>query len=130
NPVTELVTAHTGAGARPSFVRRVAELTHGNPLFVDEMMRMLVAEGRLSEVQASGALPLPHGVREVIQRRLEPLDPSVRRLLPIASVIGVEFDLETLAGVTGADYDELLDLFEQAADARVVHQSPEDLIRW
>ena len=130
NPITQLVNAHTGGGARPSFVRRVAELTQGNPLFVDEIMRMLVAEGRLAEAQAPASLPLPEGVRETIQRRLEPLDPAVRRLLTIASVIGVEFDLDTLAGVAGADYHELLGRFDEAAEARVVHELPEDPLRW
>ena len=129
-PVSQLVKAHTGGSARPSFVRRIAELTQGNPLFVDEIMRMLVAEGRLHDAQGAGALPLPAGVRETIHRRLEPLPPPVNRLLTIASVIGAEFDLETLAGVTDADYDELLDLLDEAADARVAHQLPDDLTRW
>jgi hypothetical protein len=129
-PVTQIVNAHAGGGARPSFVRRIAELTHGNPLFVEEMMRLLVAEGHVGEAQRAGVLPLPVGVRETIWRRLEPLPQAVRQLLTIASAIGAEFELDTLAGVTGADYDELLDLLDEAAEARVVHVLGDDVTRW
>ncbi len=129
-PVTEMVGAYTGGSARPGFARRIAALTHGNPLFVEEMMRLLVAEGRVREAQGSGALPLPVGVRETISRRLAPLPQPVRQLLTIASAIGAEFDLDTLVGVTGAEYDELLDLLEDAAAVRVVRELPEDRTRW
>jgi hypothetical protein len=128
--VTQLVTANTSGRVRLSFVRRVVELTQGNPLFVEEMMRMLVAEGRLAQAQGARALPLPVGVRETIRRRLEPLPASAHELLAVASVIGVEFDLDTLAGAADTDRDELLGLFGEAVNARVIHRVPGDLGRW
>ncbi len=129
-PIAEIVTAHGEGAARPSFVRRVAELTRGNPLFVEEMTRLLVAEDRTRQGQGAGALPLPEGVRGTILRRLEPMPAPVRQLLTIASAIGAEFDLDILAGVTATDYDELLDLLEEAADARIVRMPGDVLTRW
>ncbi len=129
-PIAEIVRANGEGAARPSLVRRVAELTHGNPLFAEQMTRLLVAEGRVGEAQDSGALPLPEGVRGTIWRRLEPLPPPVRGVLVIASAIGAEFDLDTLAGVSGTDVDELLDLLEEAADARIARMLADDLTRW
>jgi hypothetical protein len=130
DPVAQLVAAHTGGEARPALVRRVAELTEGNPLFVDEVMLMLVAEGRLADAEGAGALPLPVGVRETIQRRLEPLPEATRELLALASAIGVEFSLDTLAAVAHLNRDEVLALLETATEARILDDRPGEPGRW
>jgi len=55
-------------------VEAVHRQTEGNPLFVTEVVRLLVQEGELT--QESGArdswnVRIPEGVREVIGRRLD-----------------------------------------------------------
>ena len=63
-------------------------------MFVQEVLRLLAAEPELAR---GSALPIPHGVREVIRQRLGLLDDASVRLLDVASVIGVEFERAVLS---------------------------------
>jgi hypothetical protein len=97
------------AGRRPPerVVRAIHAATEGNPFFVDEVVRLLSAEGRLDDAAHVAAVRIPDGVRETIRHRLEPLPESTRELLCTASVIGREFRLDTLQRVSGADPSDL-----------------------
>ena len=73
--------------------------TEGNPLFVTEVVRLLVQEGELSHesgARDSWTVRIPEGVREVIGRRLNRLSQRCNETLTIASVIGREFELRQL----------------------------------
>ena len=50
---------------------------------------------------------IPEGLRDVIGRRMSRLGESCNALLAVASVIGREFDLETLQSVVDISEDEL-----------------------
>ena len=69
-------------GADDRLVTTVFETTHGNPLFVGEIVRDIRAHGQRSGV--------PLGVREVIRQRLSPLSPEARAVLEVCAVLGVE----------------------------------------
>jgi DNA-binding SARP family transcriptional activator len=97
--------------------------TEGNPLFVGEIVRLLAAERRLGE-PASAPLAIPQGVREVIGRRLRLLSDDCNRLLTQASVLGREFDLDALASVSGLERGAILELLDDAIEARVVSEVP------
>ena len=58
-------------------VTAVLDTTEGNPFFVDELTRLLNAEGQLD---AAGPMPLPTGVSDAIRARLAHLDAGDRRL--------------------------------------------------
>ena len=97
--------------------------TDGNPLFVSETVRLLAAEGRLDE-PATAPLAIPRSVRDVIGRRLRRLSDECNRLLALASVLGREFDLDALAGVSGLERDGILELLDEGIEARVVSEVP------
>ena len=114
------------AGRRPSdrVVRAIHHATEGNPFFVDEVVRLLSAEGRLdSEAQVAG-LRIPDGVRETIRHRLAPLPDRVRILLLTAAVIGREFRLDTLQRVCELEPAELDAALSEAVDAGVIVERP------
>ncbi|MFQ5513206.1 MAG: AAA family ATPase [Myxococcota bacterium] len=96
--------------------------TEGNPFFVQEVVRLLVSEGRLDARHEEGEwkLAIPEGVREVIGRRLDQLSSESNELLGVASVIGREFDLTLLEGVSGIERAVLLEALEEARAARVL----------
>ncbi len=84
----------------PQLVAAVHRASAGNPFYVDELVQLLSAQGRLHDASAANRpLPLPDGVRDAIRRRLDPLEPFVLQALCAAAVIGGEFGLHTLAGV-------------------------------
>ena len=121
------------AGERPlqSLAARVHRETEGNPLFVGEIVRLLVTDGRLASLdEASSPLLLPPGVRETIGRRLERLSDDCNRILAIASVIGQEFGLTVLEQVSELSRDQLIKALAEAADARVVTEMPHLLGRY
>jgi len=115
----------------PGLVALVHSETEGNPLFVGEVVQLLAAEGALERPAdaASWRLAVPEGVREVITRRLARLSEEANRVLALASVLGRDFDLESLERLAGLTRDELLDLLDEAAAARIVAEMPETLGR-
>jgi DNA-binding SARP family transcriptional activator len=99
--------------------------TEGNPLFVGELVRLLASEGRLEDAaDATGALSIPQGVREVIDHRLRRLSEPCKDLLSVASVLGREFRLDALERVSERPRGELLDRLDEAQAARVVVDLP------
>ena len=115
------------AGTAPSaeLATAIHRETEGNPLFVGELVRLLASEGRLEDaLKTAGALSIPQGVREVIEHRLGRLSQDCKRLLSIASVLGREFQIETLARIGGHSSEGVLDLLDEALTARVVGDLP------
>jgi tetratricopeptide (TPR) repeat protein len=117
------------AGRRPPerVVRAIHHATEGNPFFVDEVVRLLSAEGRLDDPVQVAAVRIPDGVRETIRHRLEPLADRTLQLLYTASVIGREFRIDTLQRVSGADSAELDDALGDAVDSGVIAERPSGL---
>jgi len=94
--------------------RQIVGRAGGNPLFIEEMLRMLVDDGTLAQANgrwvARGDLSrvgAPETVHAVISARLDRLDPADRDVLQRASVVGEVFwwgavaDLSTEGQATG-----------------------------
>jgi DNA-binding CsgD family transcriptional regulator len=133
--VGQFIALAAGDPPPQGLVGAVHRQTEGNPLFVTEVVRLLVQEGELSPAslrqQRSHAFKIPAGVREVIGRRLNRLSLSCNRLLGIASVIGREFGLEELRRVMNEPLTELfLETLHEALAARIIEEVPEALGRF
>jgi tetratricopeptide (TPR) repeat protein len=117
------------AGRRPPdrVVRAIHSATEGNPFFVDEVVRLLSAEGRLDDAAQVAGVRIPDGVRETIRHRLEPLPDRTLQLLHTASVIGREFRIDTLQRVSGAEPTELDAALGEAVDSGVIAELPSAL---
>ncbi len=102
-------------GLPASAVRTILERASGIPLYAVEMVRMLVAEGRLETtgdgtyrpVGDLGALAVPGSLHALIAARLDALDPADRALLQDAAVLGQTFAVPALAAVSGSTPDEI-----------------------
>ena len=121
--VERFIELLTGETPNHELVRLIHEETQGNPLFMGEIVRLLVQEGRLDNGDAS-RLIIPQSVRDVIARRLAHLTEECNRVLVLAAVLGREFALDALARVAGATEDELLETLDEAIEARVVSDVP------
>jgi AAA ATPase domain len=82
-------------GADAELAAKVHEVTHGNPLFVTEMVRDVRARG----LQDGVSIPL--GVREIIRQRLVRISEDVRPVLDAAAVLGVEVSVAVLGRLVG-----------------------------
>ncbi len=99
-----------------ALVAAVHESTDGNPFFVDEIVHLLAAEG-ITERRPGERLPIPHGVRAAVGRRIALQPADARWLLEIASVIGREFDLALLERASGRSAGDLLGPLAAAREA-------------
>ncbi|HNM84871.1 MAG TPA: AAA family ATPase, partial [Mycobacterium sp.] len=89
-------------------LRRLPTSTGGNPLFVRELVGMLVHDGVLAPkpdgwrltVDAAD-IDVPPTIQALLASRLERLKPADRRVLEVASVIGTDFAASAVAELTG-----------------------------
>ena len=120
--VAEYVELSTGIEPAPGLVDAIHAETEGNALFMSETVQLLAAEGEVNRADAH--LRIPPGVRAVIGRRVARLSAACRALLVPASVMGREFGLEALPGVTELEPDELIDVLNEAMAERVLDDAP------
>ena len=126
-------------------VEAVHRQTEGNPLFVTEVVRLLMQEGALipgpspsgrGVAQGRGEadswnVRIPEGVREVIGRRLDRLSERCNETLTIASVVGREFTLEQISPlIEDISGDRLLEVLDEALSARVIEELPRAVGRY
>ena len=102
--------------------------TDGNPLFVEEIMRHLLATGRarweegrwVFDATATEELTVPEGVRDLIAGRLSRLSAATNELLTQAAALGRQFDAEVLGHMAGLEEDALLEAVEEALRAQLI----------
>ena len=83
----ELLVQDRVGSVAPDVLRRTVELAQGNPLFAEQLLAAGI-EGATGEV--------PTSLLGLLNMRLDRLGPGERDLLRCASIIGVDFDEETL----------------------------------
>lgn len=106
-----------------SLAAPLARHTGGNPQFVLETLRTLLAEGGvagLARLPRGGTLPVPPGVGAVIERRLKRLSPAALKLARFAAVAGGDFDATLAARVLGGDVLDLADPWAELEAAQVL----------
>jgi adenylate cyclase len=105
-----LVGALLGAEASEDLQAFVAERSGGNPLFVEEILRSLIADGRLARgpdggwrgAPAFGQADVPATLHGLLLSRIDRLDAPARQLLQAAAALGAEFDEALLRRVEAA----------------------------
>ena len=124
--VARFITSLEGQVPSEELVRSITRETEGNPLFIEEVVRLLVAEDRLWDHVGDRRVPIPVGVREVIGRRLESLPESCHRMLTIGAVLGREFSVEMLQRISGHEAGEVLENLRDAVAAKLIHNHPDE----
>src|SRR2546425_9787992 len=127
----------TLVGHLPAVVhRQLLTKTEGNPFFLEEVVRALIADGALVKDMRAGAwrlarpvaaLALPDTIQGVIVARLDRLEEGVKNVLKLASVIGRSFFLRILQAIAeaGDAVDRGLGQLEHAELIRLRQQLPE-----
>ena len=104
--VDDLVDALLEGESIPGgLLRRVVETSGGNPFFLSELIRSLVASGALASDAGSreATVELPNTIEKVILARLDLQEPSARDLITAASVLGRAVELPLLERLVGSD---------------------------
>jgi class 3 adenylate cyclase len=123
---TRLAATVIGADALPAAVAgRVLAASEGNPLFLGELVRMLVEDGTLERqagrwttAVALADLEMPPTIQALLAARIERLRPEERSVLERAAVIGRQFSRAALAELlpreARADLDARLESLRRA----------------
>ncbi len=97
--------------------------THGNPFFVEEVLRSLVERGAVRpsdggwEVLDQSLVAVPESVKLAVAERVARLGERTAEILAQAAVLGQEFSLPALAHTTDLPEEELTREVERAVSA-------------
>ena len=132
--VGDFIEATSGLTPSNDLVEAVYTQTEGNPLFMTQVVHLLVQEGTLTTEQVgeqSWSIRIPAGVHEAIGRRLDRLSEECNQVLTLASVVGREFELGLLERLMpeSAEHD-LLDAVEEAMAAGIIEELPQAVSRY
>jgi DNA-binding CsgD family transcriptional regulator len=111
---------------RADFLHAIFEITDGNPFFIEEVIRALVAGGDVFradgrwERRALARLRIPRSAEDAVQRHSRLLSPEADEVLRVAAVAGRTFDFTLLAAVTGQDEPSLLSQMRELIRAQLV----------
>ncbi|MER7251254.1 AAA family ATPase [Kribbella sp. NPDC000426] len=118
--VRELVTSIVGPDAS-ELGDQVWERSGGNPFFVGELARLMVAQGTPDQPP-----PIPAGIAETLRRRLARLSTDCVHVLERVAVAGGEVDTDLLVLIGAAGNEMALNsLLDEARRAGVVTDGPD-----
>jgi class 3 adenylate cyclase/predicted ATPase len=111
----------------PQVLTMLVQKSEGNPLFVEEMTRMLLESGWLIErndaYELTGAMPdaaVPTRLQDLLRERLDRMEPEARLVMQLASVVGRDFMYELLTDVLPAEDQTIRRGLQQLLDAGLV----------
>jgi DNA-binding SARP family transcriptional activator len=93
-PDIESLVLHRAGSIEPDVVRRIVEISEGNPLFAEQLLTAL-DDGPIGAVPAS--------LGGLLTMRLDRLGPGERDLLRCASIVGLEFESDAVSGLLPPD---------------------------
>jgi predicted ATPase len=117
----------------PFLGQRVHHYAGGNPLFVQETLRLLVDKGFLppgwrdSIATATANLPVPEVAADVLHARLGALKKTghAHRLLEAAAVIGRPFDIQLVQAVSGLTTAATYKAIDELVARRILRREEE-----
>ena len=107
-------------------------LTEGNPFFIEEILKSLIAGGELVFTDGRWAgrpaneLHIPRNIQDAVHQRIVRLSEAAREILTIASVAGQRFDFTLLQQLTHYDEQQLLTLMKELIAAQLVIEESAD----
>lgn len=134
---SQLAASLLGSGSLSEPVRELIRLKcHGNPLFIEEVVRSMVDSGTLyatpegwQVVDSPGSIQISESIQSVILSRVDRLPAELKQLLQYASVLGILFRPKLLEHL-GMDPEQLHDDLHQLSEAGLVveqRSTPEEL---
>ncbi len=123
--------AHTG------LVESMYALTEGNPFFVEEVLKSLIATGEIASNDGvwertllfgahTRSPSIPRSVQDAVYQRTKQLSTPARQVLTLAAVAGRRFDLTILRQVMHADESHMLVLMKELVAAQFVVEEAAD----
>jgi predicted ATPase len=115
------------------FVRSLHGLTGGNPFFVEEVLRSLIAEGDIFlsdrgwQRKPLDEIRVPRSVAEAVGRRVALLSPASRDVLTLAAVAGQRVDFALLLALSALDEPSLITAIKELIAAQLLVEDSADV---
>lgn len=110
---------------------RIEQQAGGNPFYVEEVIRSLLEQGAIERLDTGlaatekiHAAVIPETVQEVILSRVDRLEPALRQLLQLASVVGRSFQVPVLTSLA-SDASTVADGLARLVDAQLLVRQAE-----
>lgn len=122
-------TFDVGTSATREFARRLHEWTRGNPFFIEETIKSLVAAGTLREQNGRWVgwelerFAMPATIRDALVARVARLGLAARGVADVAAALGTRASLEALEVVSGVEREVLLGALGELRAERVLAES-------
>jgi DNA-binding CsgD family transcriptional regulator len=116
----------------------IYRMTEGNPFFVEEVLKSLIATGALRSLDGvwrympgrhmgdNGAALVPRSVAEIVRQRVAGLSPDARQALTLAAVAGRRFDFAVLQRLMACDEQHLIALVKELIGAQLLVEETAD----
>ena len=119
-----------GDGALGPLRAKILERTRGNPFFVEEVVQALLESGALEGVKGAlqlarpvEPLEIPGTVQAVLSSRIDRLAEREKRLLGIASVVGMVVPAEILRRVAGLSDAEFAASLAKLSETELLYEA-------
>lgn len=117
---------------KTEFLDLLYPLTEGNPFFLEEVLKALIATGEIYytaghwERKPIRELRVPRSVQDTVQRRTSQLSQAAQKVLTLAAVAGRRFDFTLLQELTEMKNQELVPLIQQLIAAQLLIEESAD----
>lgn len=118
--IKQLVSAFVSQGLSPAMQQAVAERAEGNPLFVEELLQMLL--------EGSTPVTIPDTVQAVLSARIDRLPPIERRVLQAAAVVGRTFWPSAIGPIAGGSAGETSEAIAALIGKELIVGRPRSII--
>ncbi|MEA2499156.1 MAG: hypothetical protein QOH26_1561, partial [Actinomycetota bacterium] len=101
----ELIANVVGGSLEPALSKQILQSAEGNPLFVEEMVSMLVDDGALTEdggvwrIADPDQVRVPTSLRVLLAARLDRLGSGERQVISRAAVVGKVFERQAVTAL-------------------------------
>jgi DNA-binding CsgD family transcriptional regulator len=122
-------------GVDPDVVREFSALlfgwTRGNPFFLEEILKSLIASGRLARHSGTwigwdaSDFSLPASIRDAVLTRVGATSAQARSVADLTAIIGARARYPLLASISGLSERELLSAIEELCAARILDERTE-----
>jgi len=115
---------------RAEFLNSLYELTEGNPFFIEEVLKSLVALGDIFQVSGTwtrkrlSELQIPRTIQVAVHQRTRQLSPATQHVLTLSAVMGQRFDFSVLQALTQQSETALLQQIKDLVAAQLVIEEP------
>ncbi len=124
--VAQLMSALSGQVPPSVLSRAMHARTRGNPLFIEQMSR-LIGSHQPWDATAVERVHVPTEIHTVVRGRVARLPERARRVLSMAAVVGMTFELDVLTRAADESTESLLASLEAPLAARLVEKVPRTL---